>query len=343
MSICPGLLTAAATTTTPTTQPAPGGGELFLAAILLLIGLTLAFAFGTFRRGSVLGPTRLDKSDSPLRMLAIAFLGIGIWLTVGAVYMTMAHGKEILDARQRGLEYTPPIREAAMVNVVAQLLALVTVLRADQLLIRGGIAKLGFARRDLAPGLVAGFAGATVALPLTLSASIFITTIWFTLKFRPPQDHQLIRMLFDDHDRIVRWLVVFSAVFVAPVFEETIFRGHVQTLIAHTLRIASRPLSTELPAVAPVTDDATQPGPVVLEYASSPPLRDAPWIRWLAICVAAGLFAVIHEASWMMPPLFLLAVCFGYVYERTGKLWAPILMHALFNAVSIALALFTRG
>jgi membrane protease YdiL (CAAX protease family) len=31
------------------------------------------------------------------------------------------------------------------------------------------------------------------------------------------------------------------------------------------------------------------------------------------------------------------------VYERTGKLWAPILMHALFNAVSIALALFTRG
>ena len=44
----------------------------------------------------------------------------------------------------------------------------------------------------------------------------------------------------------------------------------------------------------------------------------------------------------MMPPLFVLAVCFGYVYERTGKLWVPIVMHALFNAVSITIALFTR-
>jgi membrane protease YdiL (CAAX protease family) len=45
----------------------------------------------------------------------------------------------------------------------------------------------------------------------------------------------------------------------------------------------------------------------------------------------------------MMPPLFVLAVCFGYVYERTGKLWAPILMHALFNATSITLALFQHA
>ena len=52
----------------------------------------------------------------------------------------------------------------------------------------------------------------------------------------------------------------------------------------------------------------------------------AAWIRWVAICVAAFLFAIIHEAGWMMPPLFVLAVCFGYVYERTGKLSVPIVL-----------------
>lgn len=312
-------ITAAASTTT--TQPVPGSGELLLAAILLIVALTIAFFVGAFRRESVLGPLRMDESDSPVRVLSIIFLGIAFWFGLGGMYLALVHGTEITQARQRNLEFILPLRESVIVNVGAMVIALFSVLRADRILMRDGIGKLGLRRRDVLSGFGSGFLGAAVAIPLTLAMSIFVTKLWFLLKFRPPQEHQLIRMMFDEPDRSVRWLVVISSVFAAPFFEETIFRGHIQSLIAHTIR-RYRGMVHPLEPIGRF---------------------DAPWIRWTAICVSAALFAVIHEAGWMMPPLFVLACCFGYVYERTGKLWAPILMHALFNATSIALALFTHS
>ena len=43
-----------------------------------------------------------------------------------------------------------------------------------------------------------------------------------------------------------------------------------------------------------------------------------------------------------MPPIFLLALCLGYAYERTGNLWTTITMHALFNTTCTLLFIFTR-
>lgn len=304
-----------------TTQPAPGAGELLLAGIMAVAALSIAYLAGAFRRDSVLGPLRVDEADPPIRLLAITFLGIGLWIGMTATYMALFHGEQIAEARQRGLEFNLSMRETAIVNVVGQLVAFVAVLQADQILLANGIRKLGLRLRDLPGGLLAGLLGATVAVPLTLGMAILVTAIWFALKLKSPEDHQLIRMLLEHPDRLARWIAILSPIIVSPLFEELIFRGHVQTLAAHAIRRYRgmvRPLD-------PIGES------------------DAAWIRWIAICVAAALFAGIHEQGWMMPPLFVLAVCFGYVYERTGKLWAPILMHALFNATSISVALFTRG
>jgi len=324
MSICSGVLATvvAAAATTPTTSSSlePNTAQLGLAAILLIVALVIAFIAGTFRTDSVLGPLRLDETDSPLRVLAVAFLGFSFSLGLGGMYLALVHGKEIVDARQRNLEFVLPMRESVLVNVAALALTLIAVLRADQFLIRDGLRKLGLLPRDLARGARAGLFGAAVAIPMTLAMSIFVTKLWFALKFRPPESHEMIRLLFDDSHASTRWLVIISAVVMAPLFEETIFRGHLQTLIAHTIR-RYRGLANPLQPIEQ---------------------SDAVWIRWVAICTSAVLFALIHQQGWMMPPLFVLACCFGYVYERTGKLWAPILMHALFNATSIALALFAR-
>jgi membrane protease YdiL (CAAX protease family) len=55
---------------------------------------------------------------------------------------------------------------------------------------------------------------------------------------------------------------------------------------------------------------------------------------WPAIVLAALFFAFVHPLyTW--PQIFVLAVCLGYVYERTGNLWASISMHASFNLLSI--------
>ncbi|MDH3584508.1 MAG: CPBP family glutamic-type intramembrane protease, partial [Phycisphaerae bacterium] len=99
------------------------------------------------------------------------------------------------------------------------------------------------------------------------------------------------------------WGLVAVAVIGAPLVEEIVFRGLLQTALRHA-RIVLR--------------------------------------RWGVIVVASAVFTGIHvgAADWhAMPALFVLSLGLGFLYERTGSLWAPILMHALFNASQIALTL----
>jgi membrane protease YdiL (CAAX protease family) len=39
----------------------------------------------------------------------------------------------------------------------------------------------------------------------------------------------------------------------------------------------------------------------------------------------------------MMPPIFFLSLCLGYIYERTANLWAPITVHLMFNLASVTI------
>ena len=63
--------------------------------------------------------------------------------------------------------------------------------------------------------------------------------------------------------------------------------------------------------------------------------------RWLAIIITSLAFAAVHGELAFVPPLFLLSLGLGYLYERTGNLWAPIAMHALFNGTQIVVFLVT--
>jgi len=54
-----------------------------------------------------------------------------------------------------------------------------------------------------------------------------------------------------------------------------------------------------------------------------------------AILASAALFAAFHANVWPSPvPLLFLAMGLGYLYLRTRSLIGPIVVHALFNAVS---------
>jgi len=66
------------------------------------------------------------------------------------------------------------------------------------------------------------------------------------------------------------------------------------------------------------------------------------WVKpWLAIAVSSGLFALIHSNADHWPALFLLSVCMGYAYEKSGSLFRPIFIHSLFNASSIIAVLYS--
>jgi membrane protease YdiL (CAAX protease family) len=101
-------------------------------------------------------------------------------------------------------------------------------------------------------------------------------------------------------------LSVLAAVIVAPLFEELLFRAHLQSGLVSAFR--------------------KQLGP-----------RTA---RWLAIVLASLAFASIHE-WWTQPIIFVLSVCIGWVYERTGNLWSAIVLHATFNGSTTLLFTLT--
>ncbi len=98
------------------------------------------------------------------------------------------------------------------------------------------------------------------------------------------------------------WLAIMAiqVVFVAPLLEEVLYRGILQRTLT----------SLDLG-------------------------------RWTGIIITSVVFVMMHvgAARWhALPALFVLSLGFGWVYERTGRLAAPIAMHVLFNALNLALA-----
>ena len=94
--------------------------------------------------------------------------------------------------------------------------------------------------------------------------------------------------------------VIVSTVVLAPLWEELFFRGLLQSMLR---RWAS-------PAVA--------------------------------IGIAAVLFGIIHTGDQPQntPSLIVLGIALGIAYERSGRLWTSIGIHALFNACFVGLTLW---
>ena len=111
-----------------------------------------------------------------------------------------------------------------------------------------------------------------------------------------------------------------SAVVVAPIAEELFFRGIVQTtLIQYSWGMVIPQL------VRPSAAFFSMPQ----EY------RPSPLHRWGAILLTSAFFAWQHQHD-QAPIIFVLSIGLGYVYERTGNLWAPMALHLAFNSTEIA-------
>ena len=85
--------------------------------------------------------------------------------------------------------------------------------------------------------------------------------------------------------------------------------------------------------VAPVAEEIIFRGflyPVAKRYLGS----------LVAVAGTSLLFAVLHGHLPSVPALCTLAVCLTLCYERSGTLLVPMIMHAVFNAVSVAAIIY---
>jgi len=62
-----------------------------------------------------------------------------------------------------------------------------------------------------------------------------------------------------------------------------------------------------------------------------------------AVILSSALFALIHFHVPSFFPLFVLATGLALAYIYTGSLWVPIMMHALFNGMNLAILLLATG
>ena len=62
--------------------------------------------------------------------------------------------------------------------------------------------------------------------------------------------------------------------------------------------------------------------------------------RAAGVAVSALLFAAVHAHLPSFAPLFVLGSCFAIAYEWSGSILVPMMMHALFNAITLTALAF---
>jgi len=145
----------------------------------------------------------------------------------------------------------------------------------------------------LGDNLKAACWGLLAALP----AIYFIHSLCLLLMGADAKPQPLLQFLAENSSLQDRLLLILTAVVIAPIAEELIFRGYIFG--------------------------------VLRRYAG----------RWWAMVISASVFAAIHAHIPSLAGLFALAVALTLVYEEAGSLWAPILMHSLFNGITVIFTL----
>lgn len=114
--------------------------------------------------------------------------------------------------------------------------------------------------------------------------------------------HDVLRTIVDQRDSAWAWAVGLTVIVLAPIVEEIIYRGLLQSAAVSALK--------------------------------------KPWLGILASsAVFAGVhYAAVPPHA--LANLFVLGVAMGIAYERTKSLGVPIIMHIGFNAANVGLALW---
>jgi len=132
------------------------------------------------------------------------------------------------------------------------------------------------------------------AIPL-VSAAAMLAQLY--VGAADPLSHETLRLLSENDSYGVWAMTAFAVVVAAPLAEELIFRGLLQTWLR---RLGA--------------------GPLLAAGGAS--------LAFIAVHVTV-------LDSQMMPALFVLSMVLGLSFERTGRLGTPIVAHALFNAFNL--------
>ena len=347
-TLAPTLAQVAAPATLPGTAPMPSAAVIAVVLVFLLIvcaGITTAAYFlGAFRRGVADGPTRLG-GDRPVWPTAVSLLtGIFAYLLlIGAgaavLHLSSATPAAPPAAVEPAVQSADKMLVVMKISAVSYVGAIVVALILHAIARRGGRAgPLGLGLGKLPRGVGFGLLALPVVLPWLFASGVALQLVRTLLHYPSDSMHAVLKAMRDDPSSSMLVWGVLTSVVIAPLAEEILFRGFLQTSLVYGLpRLFRRTRDAEVAAPA---DAAFAPPAAVTVVAAEP--HDPPstkW-RWIGIVLTAMVFTSLHE-PWSWPIIFLLGLSFGYVYERTGNLWVSMVIHFGFNAMNVGFLLHT--
>ena len=249
---------------------------------------------------------------------AVVAAGVGI----GIVPRSMLTGETSAAAQPETATATAPAVSEAQMTVIGNGILAVTVgltiipaLLILPRLFRERWAGWGLHPRQLPKGVLVGLGGLCIVFPVLQAFGAGLEAFYRHFLEHGISEHATFEAMQQHISVGGRVLLCFGAIVVAPIYEEVFFRGIMQTaLIQHGwgLYVPQWARRGAVPAA----------------------FRPSALQRWVAIGVTSLAFAWMHQ--WDQAPIiFVLALGLGYVYERTGNLWAPIVLHMAFNSTEI--------
>ncbi len=256
---------------------------------------------GLLRLDVVLGRPRLGPEHNPWMLLMILLVALSTSLVAGQIAVTT------WDVPENWRLY--------LHGTVVSLVGIAIAVGGMQLLGEDGLKRIGLRWGELRRSIGGGFLALLAILPAVYVLGWVATAIAQSMG-QPPEPHNLLTALLQTADWRESLMIAGMAVILAPLLEELVFRGLLQTFLT---RLLTGPAEQELPTAARVLG------------------------RWQSILITSLLFAAIHGELAFMPPLFALSVGLGIAYERTGSLWTSMVMHALFNSSQIVVIVLLMG
>lgn len=199
---------------------------------------------------------------------------------------------------------------------------------------RVSVAGLGFGLHWLWRDLRLGAAAFLVLAPP-------IYALQFALVQWRESHHPVVELLKEHPDPTLIAASVVSAVIVAPVFEEYLFRGLLQGWLERLVSYSGDTMFLFLGG-----GQSNQESGAGAKEMAPPKFSDHKltqfWLAWLPTVTSAAIFAGMHLAHGPDAiPLFFLALGLGFLYHRTRRLLPCIVVHFLLNACSMSMFLLT--
>jgi membrane protease YdiL (CAAX protease family) len=204
-----------------------------------------------------------------------------------------------------------------LIICISELMAIVVIIFLARIHFARRLKGFGLNVKTIVKDFFAAFVNLLTVWPLITAAMLL--TIFFGEHIwgqeYQMQQHQQLTMITEYPQLPLRIIIVIVAVVIASFFEEMLFRGLFQTTIRSYF---------EARLWSPIARVTGHEDRVTDRYGA-----------WIAILISSGLFAATHADTGHWPALFVLGVCLGYAYEKSGSLFRPIFIHSLFNATSI--------